>query len=43
MAKLARTADGRSGWLGEAGLEPIDDVLAALEGGGPPAGDAPLP
>jgi 2-dehydro-3-deoxy-D-arabinonate dehydratase len=43
MAKLARTADGRSGWLGEAGLEPVDDVLAALEDGGAPAGDAPLP
>ena len=43
MAKLARTADGRRGWLGEAGLEPVDDALAALEDGGPPAGDAPLP
>ena len=43
MAKLVRTTDGRTGWLGEGGLEPLDDALDALEDGGPPAGDAPLP
>jgi 2-dehydro-3-deoxy-D-arabinonate dehydratase len=43
MAKLARTADGRSGWVSGAGLEPVEDALAALEEGGAPAGDASLP
>jgi 2-dehydro-3-deoxy-D-arabinonate dehydratase len=43
MAKLVRTADGRTSWLGETGLEPVDDALAALEGVGPRAGEAPLP
>ena len=43
MAKLARTNDGLTGWVGEAGIEPVDDALAALEDGGRPAGDAPLP
>jgi 2-dehydro-3-deoxy-D-arabinonate dehydratase len=43
MAKLARTADGRSGWVSQAGLEPVDDPLAALENGGPAARDAKLP
>lgn len=43
MAKLVRTGDGRTGWLGETGLEAVDDALAALEKGGPPAADAALP
>jgi len=43
MAKLVRTADGRSGWLVRERIEPVDDAIAALETGGPPAGDAPLP
>jgi 2-dehydro-3-deoxy-D-arabinonate dehydratase len=43
MAKLVRTSDGRSGWVSEAGLEPVEDALEALENGGPAAGDAKLP
>jgi 2-dehydro-3-deoxy-D-arabinonate dehydratase len=43
MAKLVRTRDGRSGWVLPDGVEPVGDVLAALEAGGPPAGDAALP
>ena len=43
MAKLARTEDGRSGWLVGGHLEPIEDPIRALVDGGPPAGDAPLP
>jgi 2-dehydro-3-deoxy-D-arabinonate dehydratase len=43
MAKLVRTADGRTGWLTETGLEPVDDALSALEEGGVPAGNAPVP
>jgi 2-dehydro-3-deoxy-D-arabinonate dehydratase len=43
MAKLVRTADGRSGWIVGGRIEPVDDAIAALEAGGPPAGDAPLP
>lgn len=43
MAKLVRTADGRSGWVSDAGLEPVDDPLEALEEGGAPAGDAAPP
>jgi hypothetical protein len=33
MAKLVRTADGRTAWLTETGLEPVDDALSALEEG----------
>jgi 2-dehydro-3-deoxy-D-arabinonate dehydratase len=43
MAKLVRTADGRTAWLTETGLEPVDDALSALEEGGVPAGNAPVP
>jgi 2-dehydro-3-deoxy-D-arabinonate dehydratase len=43
MAKLVRTADGLSAWLVEGGIEAVEDPLHALEEGGPPAGDAPLP
>jgi 2-dehydro-3-deoxy-D-arabinonate dehydratase len=43
MAKLARTADGLSGWLVEGSIEPVDDPIGALEAGGPRAGNAPLP
>jgi 2-dehydro-3-deoxy-D-arabinonate dehydratase len=43
MGKLVRTADGESGWLVAGGIEAVDDPLRALEEGGPPAGDAPLP
>jgi 2-dehydro-3-deoxy-D-arabinonate dehydratase len=43
MAKLVRTLDGRSGWLVDGGLEPVGNPLAALEAGGPPAGDSPPP
>jgi 2-dehydro-3-deoxy-D-arabinonate dehydratase len=43
MAKLLRTTDGRTGWLREGGIEPVDDALAALEEGGQRAGDVPLP
>jgi 2-dehydro-3-deoxy-D-arabinonate dehydratase len=43
MAKLARTAGGRSGWVSEKGLEPVEDAIAALEVGGAPAADASLP
>jgi 2-dehydro-3-deoxy-D-arabinonate dehydratase len=42
MAKLVRTADGH-GWLGDDGLEPVDDPVAALERGGPRADGAALP
>jgi 2-dehydro-3-deoxy-D-arabinonate dehydratase len=43
MAKLVRSANGRTGWLVEGGIQPVADPLAALEAGGPAAGDAPLP
>jgi 2-dehydro-3-deoxy-D-arabinonate dehydratase len=43
MAKLVRSADGVAGWIVDGGIEPVGDPLAALEAGGPPAGDAPLP
>jgi 2-dehydro-3-deoxy-D-arabinonate dehydratase len=43
MAKLVRTADRRSGWLVDGRIEPVDDPLAALEAGGPAAGDVPVP
>jgi 2-dehydro-3-deoxy-D-arabinonate dehydratase len=43
MAKLVRTADGRSGWVTDGGIEPVDDPLAALERGGTPAADAAIP
>ena len=43
MAKLVRTADGRTGWLVAGGIAPVDDALRALERGGPPAAEAPLP
>jgi 2-dehydro-3-deoxy-D-arabinonate dehydratase len=43
MAKLVRTADGRSCWVTGRGLEPVGDPLAALERGGTPAADAPVP
>ena len=43
MAKLVRTAEGRSGWVSDAGLEPVDDAVDALENGGVTAGDAKLP
>jgi 2-dehydro-3-deoxy-D-arabinonate dehydratase len=43
MAKLLRTVDGRSGWLVDGTIEPVDDPLAALEAGGPAAGDGPVP
>ena len=42
MAKLVRTADA-SGWLVDGRVEPVDDPVAALEGGGPRAGDARPP
>src|SRR6266481_6119859 len=38
MAKLARSAGGRSGWLVDGRIQPVDDPLAALEVGGPAAG-----
>jgi 2-dehydro-3-deoxy-D-arabinonate dehydratase len=38
MAKLVH-----GGWLTAAGIEPVEDPLRALEDGGPPVGDAPLP
>jgi 2-dehydro-3-deoxy-D-arabinonate dehydratase len=43
VAKLVRTADGRTGWVVAAGIEVVDDPLLALEAGGPRAGDAALP
>jgi 2-dehydro-3-deoxy-D-arabinonate dehydratase len=43
MAKLVRTAEGLAGWAVDGGIEPVVDPLAALESGGPPAGEAPLP
>jgi len=43
MAKLVRSANGRTGWLIDGGIEPVADPLAALEAGGPAARDAPLP
>ena len=43
MAKLVRSANGRTGWLVDGGIQPVPDPLAALEAGGPAAGDAPLP
>ena len=43
MAKLVRSANGRTGWLVDAGIQPVADPLAALEAGGPAAGDALLP
>jgi 2-dehydro-3-deoxy-D-arabinonate dehydratase len=43
MAKLARTADGATGWVVEDGLEPVADPIEALEEGGPPAGAASPP
>jgi 2-dehydro-3-deoxy-D-arabinonate dehydratase len=43
MAKLVRAAGGRAGWLVAGGIEPVGDPLVALQSGGPPAGDGPLP
>jgi 2-dehydro-3-deoxy-D-arabinonate dehydratase len=43
MAKLARSAGGRSGWLVHGRIQPVDDPLAALEVGGPAAGEAQPP
>jgi 2-dehydro-3-deoxy-D-arabinonate dehydratase len=43
MAKLLRTADGRYGWLRDGGIDPVADPIAALESGGPPAGDLLVP
>ena len=42
MAKLVRTGN-ELGWLVDGRVEPVDDALAALEGGGPRAGDATHP
>jgi 2-dehydro-3-deoxy-D-arabinonate dehydratase len=43
MGKLVRTSGGERGWVVAGGIEAVDDPLRALEEGGPPAGDAPLP
>jgi 2-dehydro-3-deoxy-D-arabinonate dehydratase len=42
MAKLVRTKTAR-GWLVDGSVEPVADPLAALEAGGPRAGDATPP
>jgi 2-dehydro-3-deoxy-D-arabinonate dehydratase len=42
VSKLVRTPGG-FGWLTPAGITPVADPIAALEAGGPPAGDAVLP
>ena len=42
MAKLLRTPDAH-GWLVDGRVEPVDDPVAALEAGGPRAGEVKLP